>query len=130
MASRQADSGATTGYESELRALTDALGGSIDGAEHKHVVLGLISLKYISDAFEERGAAMLAEWDDEAEEDRDEYIAENVFRDRHEARWTILKAEVRQSTIGQTMDRATAAIEWTTGRLRRRSSLLQGCVPE
>ena len=70
-----ADGGATTGYETELWAMADALRGSMDAAEYKHVVLGLIFLKYISDAFEERYAAVHSEWGIEAAEDRDEYIA-------------------------------------------------------
>ncbi len=76
MAKRQSKSGATTGYEAELWAMADALRGSMDAAEYKHVVLGLIFLKYISDAFEERHAAVLAEWGEDAAEDRDEDIAE------------------------------------------------------
>ena len=76
MAGTQNDSGATTGYEAELWAMADALRGSMDAAEYKHVVLGLVFLKYISDAFEERHEAVLAKWGDEAAEDRDEYIAE------------------------------------------------------
>ena len=60
----------------------------LDGCgEYKHVVLGIIFLKYISDAFEERHAAVLAEWGEEAAEDRDEYIAENIFWVPQEARW-------------------------------------------
>ena len=108
---RESDGGATTGYESELWAMADALRGSMDAAEYKHVVLGLIFLKYISDAFEERRAAVLAEWGREAAEDRDEYIAENIFWVPPEARWTKLKAQARQPTVGQTVDRAMAAIE-------------------
>ena len=73
------DGGATTGYETELWAMADALRGSMDAAEYKHVVLGLIFLKYISDAFEERYAAVHSDWGIEAAEDRDEYIAENIF---------------------------------------------------
>ena len=111
MAGTQNDSGATTGYEAELWAMADALRGSMDAAEYKHVVLGLIFLKYISDAFEERHEAVLAKWGDEAAEDRDEYIAENIFWVPREARWPHLKAQARQSTIGQTVDRAMAAIE-------------------
>ena len=65
--------GATTGHEAELWAMADALRGSMDAAEYKHVVLGLIFLKYISDAFEERQAAVLAEFGEDAAEDRDEY---------------------------------------------------------
>ena len=111
VATRQTDSGATTGYEAELWAMADALRGSMDAAEYKHVVLGLVFLKYISDAFEERREAVLAEWGEEAAEDRDEYIAENIFWVPAEARWGRLKAEARQPTIGQTVDRAMAAIE-------------------
>ena len=72
MASKQTDSSATTGYGAELWAMADALRGPMDAAEYKHVVLGLIFLKYISDAFEERHAAALAEWE-EAAEDPDEH---------------------------------------------------------
>ena len=56
----------------DLWRMADALRGSMDAAEYKHVVLGLIFLKYISDAFEERHAEVLAEWGEEAAEDRDE----------------------------------------------------------
>ena len=101
----------SVGYEAELWAMADALRGSMDAAEYKHVVLGLVFLKYISDAFEERRAAVLADWGEEAAEDRDEYIAENIFWVPAEARWARLKAEARQPTIGQTVDRAMAAIE-------------------
>ena len=111
VATKQTDSGATTGYEAELWAMADALRGSMDAGEYKHVVLGLVFLKYISDAFEERHAAVLAEWGEEAAEDRDEYIAENIFWVPQEARWARLKAEARQPTIGQTVDRAMVAIE-------------------
>ena len=68
--------GATTGHEAELWAMADALRGSMDAAEYKHVVLGLIFLKHISDAFEERRASVLAEFGEDAAEDRDEYVAE------------------------------------------------------
>ena len=111
MASRQTDSGATTGYEAELWAMADALRRSMDAAEYKHVVLGLIFLKYISDAFDERHAAVLAEWGKDAAEDRDEYIAENIFWVPQEARWAHLKAQARQTAVGQTVDRAMTAIE-------------------
>ena len=110
-ANKNTNSGATTGYEAELWAMADALRGSMDAAEYKHVVLGLIFLKYISDAFEERYEAVVAEWGGEAAEDRDEYIAENIFWVPQEARWAHLQAQARQSTIGQTVDEAMAAIE-------------------
>ena len=110
-AAAQAGGGATTGHEAQLWAMADALRGSMDAAEYKHVVLGLIFLKYISDAFEERRAAVLAQWGKDAAEDRDEYIAENVFWVPPEARWAHLKAQARQSTIGLMVDSAMAAIE-------------------
>ena len=103
--------GAITGHEAELWAMADALRGSMDAAEYKHVVLGLIFLKYVSDAFEERRAAVLAEFGEEAAEDRDEYAAENVFWVPAEARWAQLRAQARQPTVGLTVDRAMAAIE-------------------
>ena len=91
--------------------MADALRGSMDAAEYKHVVLGLIFLKYISDAFEERRAAVLAEFGKDAAEDRDEYTAENIFWVPAEARWAHLKAQARQPSIGLTVDQAMAAIE-------------------
>ena len=103
--------GATIGHEVELWAMADALRGSMDTAEYKHVVLGLIFLKYISDAFEERHAAVLAQWGEDAAEDRDEHTAENVFRVPAEARWTHLGAQAPQPTVGLTVDQAMAAIE-------------------
>ncbi len=110
-AGSQTDGGAPTGYEAELWAMADTLRGSMDAAEYKHVVLGLIFLKYISDAFNERHAAVLTEWGEEAAEDRDEYIAENIFWVPQEARWAHLKTQARQPTVGQTVDRAMIAIE-------------------
>ena len=110
--------GATTGYEADLWAMADALRGSMDAAEYKHVVLGLIFLKYISDAFEERHAAVLAEWGEEAAEDRDEYIAENIFWVPPEARWAGLKAKARQAAVGWIVDDAMAAIERDNPALR------------
>ena len=105
------NNGATIGHEAELWAMADALRGSMDAAEYKHVVLGLIFLKYISDAFEERHAAVLAQWGEDAAEDRDEYTAENVFWVPAEARWAHLRVQARQPTVGLTVDQAMAAIE-------------------
>ncbi len=111
MANSRIDNGVTTGYEAELWATADSLRGSMDAAEYKHVVLGLIFLKYISDAFEERRTAVLTGRGEDAAEDRDEYVAENIFWVPPKARWLHLKAQAKQSTIGQTIDRAMAAIE-------------------
>ncbi|MYA84687.1 MAG: SAM-dependent DNA methyltransferase [Acidimicrobiaceae bacterium] len=111
-ASGVADQGAITGYEAELWAMADALRGSMDAAEYKHVVLGLIFLKYISDAFEERHAQLIAEQDEGADpEDPDEYRAVNVFWVPREARWEGLQAAARQPDIGEMLDDAMVAIE-------------------
>ncbi len=100
------------GYEAELWKMADALRGSMDAAEYKHVVLGLIFLKYISDAFEEKQAALEDELIDGADpEDPDEYRADNIFWVPSEARWTRLKAQARQPSIGRTVDDAMTAIE-------------------
>ena len=109
---KHATQGATTGYEAELWRMADALRGSMDAAEYKHVVLGLIFLKYISDAFEERHARLEAERAEGADpEDPDEYRAKNIFWVPSEARWSRLKAHARQPTIGQLVDDAMTAIE-------------------
>ncbi|MCY4093964.1 MAG: class I SAM-dependent DNA methyltransferase [Gammaproteobacteria bacterium] len=97
--------------ESELWDAANTLRGSMDAAEYKHVVLGLIFLKYISDAFEERHAAVLTEWGSDAAEDRDEYTAENVFWVPLIARWDHLKSQAKQPNIGQTVDEAMVGIE-------------------
>ena len=99
-------------YEAELWLMADALRGSMDAAEYKHVVLGLIFLKYISDAFQEAHAQLELERDEGADpEDPDEYRAQNIFWVPPEARWAILQAAARQSTIGQKVDDAMVAIE-------------------
>ena len=92
--------------------MADTLRGSMDAAEYKHVVLGLIFLKYISDAFEEVHARLECEVVEGADpEDPDEYRAENIFWVPPEARWIHLKAQARQSTIGQLVDDAMTGIE-------------------
>src|SRR6266852_9944542 len=74
------DTGANLGYEARLWQMADALRGSMDAAEYKHVVLGLLFLKYISDAFEEQHARLEAEKAQGADpEDPDEYRALNIF---------------------------------------------------
>ena len=104
--------GAVTGYESEMWAMADALRGSMDASEYKHVVLGLIFLKYISDAFEERHAHLAAEEAEGADpEDPDEYRAENIFWVPAEACWADPQAAARQSGIGEMLDDAMDAIE-------------------
>ena len=112
MTATQDANSATTGYEAELWGMADALRGSMDAAEYKHVVLGLIFLKYISDAFEEAHARLVSEQDQGADpEDPDEYRAQSIFWVPPEARWTHLQAQAKQPTIGQLVDDAMAAIE-------------------
>ena len=107
-----AASGATIGYEAQLWRMADALRGSMDAAEYKHVTLGLIFLKYISDAFEETRSKLEAQLSEGADpEDPDEYRAQNIFWVPPEARWSHLQAQARQSTIGQLVDDAMAGIE-------------------
>ena len=104
--------GAATDYGSELWRMADALRGSMDAAEYKHVVLGLIFLKYISDAFEEAHAKLQAEVAQGADpEHPDEYRAQNIFWVPPEARWSKLQAQARQPSIGQAVDDAMTAIE-------------------
>ena len=103
---------ATTGYEAELWRMADALRGSIDAEEYKHVVLGLIFLKYISEAFEERHAQLEPEQAEGADpEDPDEYRALSIFWVPREACWGHLKAQARQPPIGQLVDDAIASTE-------------------
>ena len=108
---QHADS-ATAGYEQKLWEMANALRGSMDAAEYKHVVLGLIFLKYISDAFEEARARLESERDQGADpEDADEYRAQNIFWVSAEARWSHLKSQARKSTIGQLVDDAMSVVE-------------------
>jgi type I restriction enzyme M protein len=114
------------GFEAQLWAAADTLRGSMDAAEYKHVVLGLIFLKYISDAFEEQHAKLEAEQAQGANpEDPDEYrgAAHPVFWVPKEARWPHLKAQAKQPTIGQSVDDAMAGIE-------RDNPSLKGVLPK
>lgn len=90
--STKAKTAANVGDEAQLWQMADALRGSMDAAEYKHVVLGLIFLKYISDAFEEQHAKLDAERDQGADpEDPDEYRALNIFWVPSEATQTVLE---------------------------------------
>ena len=117
-------SAATIGFESELWRAADALRSNMDAAEYKHVVLGLIFLKYISDAFEEYHAQLLTEVAQGADpEDPDEYRAVNIFWVPREARWSHLQANARQPAIGKLVDDAMLAIE-------RDNPSLKGVLPK
>jgi type I restriction enzyme M protein len=120
----KADTGANLGFEAKLWAAADALRNNMDAAEYKHVVLGLIFLKYISDAFEAKHAALEADRAAGADpEDPDEYRAASIFWVPKEARWSVLKANAPQPTIGALVDDAMAAIE-------RENPTLKGVLPK
>jgi type I restriction enzyme M protein len=112
---------ANLGFEAKLWLTADKLRNNMDAAEYKHVVLGLIFLKYISDSFEEHRAKLLVgegEYEGANPEDPDEYKAENVFWVPAEARWSHLQANAKQSTIGKDVDDAMVAIERDNPRLK------------
>ena len=115
------DSSASIGFEAKLWLMADKLRNNMDAAEYKHVVLGLIFLKYISDSFEEHRAKLLSGKGDYAganPEDADEYRAENVFWVPAEARWSHLQASAKQPSIGKLVDDAMVAIERDNPRLK------------
>ena len=115
--------GATLGFEAKLWKTADALRNNMDAAEYKHVVLGLIFLKYISDAFDTHRAKLEAEASEGADpEEPDEYRGANVFWVPPSARWDHLKAQAKQPTIGETVDDAMDAIE-------RENPSLKGVLP-
>jgi type I restriction enzyme M protein len=102
--------GGNLGFEADLFKTADKLRGNMEPSDYKHVALGLIFLKYISDAFEAKHKALLAE-DAQAAEDKDEYLADNVFWVPKEARWSHLQANAKLPTIGTLIDDAMRAIE-------------------
>src|SRR5438477_9323837 len=115
------NSTANLGFEAKLWLAADKLRSNMDAAEYKHVVLGLIFLKYISDSFEEHHAKLLAGQGDYAgsnPEDPDEYRAENIFWVPPAARWTSLQNSAKQPTIGKIVDDAMVAIERDNPRLK------------
>src|SRR5437870_5564518 len=121
---KTSDTSANLGFEAKLWAAADALRNNMDAAEYKHVVLGLIFLKYISDAFEAKHAELESQKAQGADpEDPDEYRAASIFWVPKEARWRHLKANAPQPTIGTLMDDAMSAIE-------RDNPSLKGVLPK
>ena len=125
MAKKKSDSAkssaANLGFEAKLWLTADKLRNNMDAAEYKHVVLGLIFLKYISDTFEEHRTKLEAGKGDYAganPEDPDEYKAENVFWVPKEGRWSHLQSNAKQPTIGKIVDDAMVAIERDNPRLK------------
>src|SRR5205807_9981027 len=105
-AAAKSNNSANIGFEAKLWLAADKLRSNMDAAEYKHVVLGLIFLKYISDSFEEHHAKLVAsegEYAGANAEDPDEYRAENIFWVPPAARWTYLRNSAKQPTIGKTL---------------------------
>jgi type I restriction enzyme M protein len=124
---RQPQNGEPLGFEDTLWKAADKLRGSMDSSEYKHVVLGLVFLKYVDDAFGERRAQLAADLEadgitgDQAEqllESRDEYTAEGVFWVPPKARWRYLQANAKQPEIGKLIDAAMDAVEVENPTLR------------
>ena len=122
MAKQANNIGATLGFEAQLWAAADKLRGNMEPSDYKHVALGLIFLKYISDSFEGKRAKLLAE-DLADPEDPEEYLAENVFWVPMEARWSHLQDRAKQPTIGKDIDDAMLAVE-------ARNASLKGVLPK
>ena len=108
---------ATIGFEEKLWASADKLRNNMDAAEYKHVVLGLIFLKYVSDTFMEKHKELMEE-DEEFAEDIDAYMAEGVFWVPENARWDYIAKHSKQAEIGQIVDNALDLIEKDNDSLR------------
>ena len=101
---------AEIGFEKQIWEAADVLRGNMDAAEYKHVVLGLIFLKYISDKFDAKYNELVKEGDD-FEEDRDEYTAENIFYVPQKARWDEIAKNSHSEEVGVIIDNAMGEIE-------------------
>ena len=110
MAKQANNNGASFWFEARLWAVGDKLRGNIEPSDYKHIALGLIFLKYISDAFEEKRVDLLTVELADAE-DPEEYLTENFFWIPMKARWLHLPARAKQPTIGKDIDDAILAIE-------------------
>ena len=110
-------SGVNLGFENKLWEMADKLRGNIESAEYKHIVLGLIFLKYISDAFEEKYNELVAEGDG-FEEDEDFYLAENIFYVPEEARWRRIRNNAHTPDVGVYIDEAMRIIEEKNDELK------------
>ena len=115
------DSSANIGFEAKLWLAADKLRNNMDAAEYKHVVLGLIFLKYISDTFDEHHAKLIAgkgDYEGANPEDKDEYLAANVFWVPADARWPQLQSRAKLPSIGKDVDDAMVALEHDNPRLK------------
>ena len=116
MAVTNGNNTASIGFEGEIWKAADILRGNMDAAEYKHVVLGLIFLKYISDKFEERYRELEA--DDDDVEDKDAYAEVSVFFVPSSARWNVIAEAAHKAEIGTVIDNAMRAIEKENKRLK------------
>lgn len=105
-----AENTTTVGFEDKLWLAADKLRGSMDASEYKHVVLGLIFLKYVSDSFSEKYEELVEE-NEGFEEDKDEYTADNIFWVPLEARWNEIASYATSVDIGKKIDTAMELIE-------------------
>ena len=110
MARKATENTAEIGFEEKIWQAADRMRGHIDASEYKNVVLGLIFLKYISDRFEERHRALVEEGEG-FEEDKDEYLCDNIFFVPAEARWEVVAAAAHTPEVGKVIDSAMRAIE-------------------
>jgi type I restriction enzyme M protein len=117
MTTKKNGNGGNLGFEADLFLAADKLRKNLEPSDYKHVVLGLMFLRHISDAFEAKREALLAE-DPAAAEDPDEYLAENIFWVPKEARWSYLQANAKLSTIGKMIDDSMLAIEASNESLK------------
>ena len=119
--SASSTSAANLGFEAKLWLTADKLRNNMDASEYKHVVLGLMFLKYISDSFEEMRTKLTSgknRYAGSDPEDADEYRAENVFWVPKLSRWSHLQANAKQPTIGRLVDDAMVALEKDNVRLK------------
>ncbi|EKY27018.1 type I restriction-modification system subunit M [Clostridium celatum] len=113
---------ATIGFEEQLWASADKLRNNMDASEYKHVVLGLIFLKYVSDTFMEKWEELMED-DPDFAEDRDEYLAEGIFWVPETARWNYIAERAKLPEIGQVIDAALDSIE-------KENETLRGVLPK
>lgn len=117
MAKRKNDNTAEIGFEEQIWKAADKLRGNIDASEYKNVVLGLIFLKYISDKFDQKHQELVDEGEG-FEEDRDEYMAENIFFVPENARWNVIAAAAHTPEVGKVIDEAMRSIESENDKLK------------
>ena len=122
MAKQSRNNGGDLGFEAKLFKAADKLRGNMEPSDYKHVALGLVFLKHISDSFEARCAELQATYPDEVEE-RDSYTSENIFWVPEKGRWSYLQASAKQPGIGKLVDKAMLAIE-------KENPSLKGVLPK